>query len=90
MTKKTASRDELHALRELSASLGADRLRTQGAGGNASIKRDGTLWIKASGTWLADALAREIMTPVRLNPLLKAIAGGDPRAATAVDFLDSN
>ncbi len=90
MTARTARDDELQALRELSASLGADRLRTQGAGGNASIKRDETLWIKASGTWLSDALAREIMTPVRLNPLLEAIATGDPRAATAVDFVDSS
>ena len=89
MTAKPAKHDELQALRELSAALGADRLRTQGAGGNTSIKRDGILWIKASGTWLSDALARDIMTPVRLEPLLEAIAGGDPRAATAVDFVDS-
>lgn len=89
MTAKPAQNDELQALRELSAALGADRLRTQGAGGNTSIKRDGTLWIKASGTWLSDALAQDIMTPVRLDPLLKAIASGDPRAATAVDFVDS-
>jgi rhamnose utilization protein RhaD (predicted bifunctional aldolase and dehydrogenase) len=79
---------ELHALRELSAALGADPSRTQGAGGNTSIKRDGIMWIKASGTWLADALARDIMTPVRLEPLRKAIADGDPRAAAAVDFVD--
>ena len=90
MTSKPAGNDELQALRELSATLGTDRLRTQGAGGNTSIKRDGILWIKASGTWLSDALARDIMTPVRLDPLLKAIAGGDPRAATAVDFVDSS
>lgn len=89
MTSKPARNDELQALRELSAALGADPLRTQGAGGNTSIKRDGTLWIKASGTWLQDALAQEIMTPVRLDPLLAAIASGDPRASTAVDFVDS-
>jgi rhamnose utilization protein RhaD (predicted bifunctional aldolase and dehydrogenase) len=80
---------EFHALRELSAALGADPLRTQGAGGNTSIKRDGVMWIKASGTWLADALAHDIMTPVRLEPLRKAIVDGDPRAAAAVDFVDS-
>jgi rhamnose utilization protein RhaD (predicted bifunctional aldolase and dehydrogenase) len=81
--------DEFHALRELSAALGADPLRTQGAGGNTSIKRDGVMWIKASGTWLADALAQDIMTPVRLEPLRKAIADGDLRAAAAVDFVDT-
>ncbi|MFZ0603873.1 MAG: class II aldolase/adducin family protein [Roseiarcus sp.] len=81
---------ELLALRELSAALGADPLRTQGAGGNISVKRDGILWIKASGTWLADALAHDIMTPVRLDPLREAIAIRDPRAAAAVDFVDSD
>jgi rhamnose utilization protein RhaD (predicted bifunctional aldolase and dehydrogenase) len=80
---------EFHALRELSATLGADPLRTQGAGGNTSIKQDGVMWIKASGTWLADALAHDIMTPVRLEALRKAIADGDPRAAAAIDFVDS-
>jgi rhamnose utilization protein RhaD (predicted bifunctional aldolase and dehydrogenase) len=80
--------DDFRALRELSAALGADPLRTQGAGGNTSIKQDGVMWIKASGTWLADALAQDIMTPVRLDPLRKAIANGDPRAAAAVDFVD--
>ena len=56
MTFSHLDDSELHALRELSAALGADPLRTQGAGGNTSIKRDGVMWIKASGTWLADAL----------------------------------
>ena len=81
---------EFQALRELSAALGADPLRTQGAGGNTSIKRDGVMWIKASGTWLADALAHDIMTPVRLEPLRRAIDDGDPRAAAATDFVDSS
>ena len=80
---------EFRALRELSAALGADPLRTQGAGGNTSVKRDGVIWVKASGTWLADTLAHDIMTPVRLEPLRKAIAEGDPRAAAAIDFVDS-
>jgi rhamnose utilization protein RhaD (predicted bifunctional aldolase and dehydrogenase) len=80
---------EFDALRELSAALGSDPLRTQGAGGNTSIKRDGVMWIKASGTWLADALAHDIMTPVLLEPLRKAITEGDHRAAAAVDFVDA-
>jgi len=89
MTSANIDDGEFHALRELSAALGADPLRVQGAGGNTSIKRDGVMWIKASGAWLADALAQEIMTPVRLEPLRKAIANGDPRAAAAIDFVDS-
>ena len=88
MTLASNDDGELLALRELSAALGVDPLRTQGAGGNTSIKRDGILWIKASGTWLAEALARDIMTPVRLDPLREAIAQRDPRAAAAVDFVD--
>ncbi len=90
MTLASNGDRELLALRELSAALGADPLRTQGAGGNISVKRDGILWIKASGTWLADALAHDIMTPVRLDPLREAIARRDPRAAAAVDFVDSD
>ncbi len=43
------------AFRALSARLGQDPLRVQGAGGNTSIKSDGVMWIKASGTELADA-----------------------------------
>jgi rhamnose utilization protein RhaD (predicted bifunctional aldolase and dehydrogenase) len=79
---------EYRALLELSARLGADPLRTQAAGGNTSVKRDGLMWIKASGTWLADALVQDIMTPVRLAPMLGAIEANDPRAATGVDFVD--
>ena len=89
MTSTNIDDREFHALRKLSAALGADPLRTQGAGGNTSIKRDGVMWIKASGTWLADALAQDIMTPVRLEPLRKAIADRDPRAAAAIDFVDT-
>jgi rhamnose utilization protein RhaD (predicted bifunctional aldolase and dehydrogenase) len=80
---------EFHALRKLSAALGSDPLRTQGAGGNTSIKRDGVMWIKASGTWLADALTHDITTPVLLEPLRKAIGYRDPRAAAVSDFVDS-
>ena len=82
MTSSRIDNSELTALRKLSAALGADPLRTQGAGGNTSIKRDGVMWIKASGTWLADALAQDIMTPVRLDPLRKATAA-DPKNAQA-------
>jgi rhamnose utilization protein RhaD (predicted bifunctional aldolase and dehydrogenase) len=89
MTSPHVNDSEFRALRALSAALGTDPFRTQGAGGNTSIKRDGVMWIKASGTWLADALAQDIMTPVRLEPLRKAIADGDPRGAAAVDFVDS-
>ena len=78
---------ELQALRALSARLGRDVARTQGAGGNTSLKRDGTMWIKASGTWLADAEDKAIMVPVALDPLVAAFRDGDPRAEKATDFV---
>ena len=75
------------ALRALSARLGRDPLRTQAAGGNTSLKHDGILWIKASGTWLAEAETSDIFVPVRLAPLIAAVAEADPRAEKATDFV---
>jgi len=50
--------------RALSARLGQDPLQVQGPGGNTSIKADGVMWIKASGTELADAETKEIFVAV--------------------------
>ncbi len=68
---------EFRALRRYSAVIGADAALVQGAGGNVSLKRDGVLWVKASGTWLARAEAQDIMVPVALDPLLAAIYADD-------------
>jgi rhamnose utilization protein RhaD (predicted bifunctional aldolase and dehydrogenase) len=70
----------LETLRSASARLGADVRRTQGAGGNTSLKADGVLYIKASGTWLAHALEKGIFVPVAMEPLLHAFEH-DPEAA---------
>jgi rhamnose utilization protein RhaD (predicted bifunctional aldolase and dehydrogenase) len=78
---------EFQRFLELSARLGQDMARTQGAGGNTSIKRGGVLWVKASGTWLAHALERDIMVPVDTAPLLTALRSRDPRAEKATDFI---
>lgn len=56
------------------ARIGADPLLVQGAGGNASWKENSTLWIKASGAWLANAENEEIFIPVNLAGLKSAIA----------------
>ena len=88
MTSAVGKDAEFRALLQLSAALGANPLRTQAAGGNTSIKRNGVMWIKASGAWLADALQRDIMTPIRLAPLLEAMEAGDARAENAVAFID--
>lgn len=82
--------DALAALRRLSRDIGRDRTLTQAAGGNTSLKRDGILWVKASGTWLAEAESRDIFVPVRIGPLLDALHTGDPRAEKATDFVASD
>ncbi|PLP58315.1 class II aldolase [Mesorhizobium loti] len=78
---------ELAALKTLSAHIGNDPLLTQGAGGNTSLKVDGTLWIKASGTWLAHAAERDIMVPVEMAPLIAAVEAVDPAAEQAQQFV---
>jgi ribulose-5-phosphate 4-epimerase/fuculose-1-phosphate aldolase len=54
----------LQELVELSVRLGSDLRLVQGAGGNLSIKTDGVLWIKASGTRLGQARERNIFVPM--------------------------
>jgi rhamnose utilization protein RhaD (predicted bifunctional aldolase and dehydrogenase) len=88
-----ADAQELAALRLLSASVGRDPHLTQAAGGNTSLKAGDTLWIKASGTWLKNALAEDIMVPVAIPPLLKAVEQRDPAAdqpqAFAIEALNA-
>ena len=75
--------------RALSATLGEDPLQIQGPGGNASFKdmsagRGGTMWIKASGTELAQARARDIFVAVDVERARAEISGagdGTCRAA---------
>lgn len=52
------------AFRALSARLGQDPLQVQGPGGNTSIKSGEVMWIKASGTELADAETTDIFVAV--------------------------
>jgi rhamnose utilization protein RhaD (predicted bifunctional aldolase and dehydrogenase) len=66
--------DELARLRALSARIGGDPSLIQGAGGNTSVKDGGTMWIKASGTLLAQALDRDIFVPVDVGALTDALA----------------
>ena len=53
--------------RALSARLGQDPLQVQGPGGNTSIKSGEVMWIKASGTELADAQKADIFVAVDRN-----------------------
>jgi len=50
--------------RSLSARLGQDPMRVQGPGGNTSIKSENVMWIKASGTELANAETQDIFVAV--------------------------
>ncbi len=77
---------DLPRLKDLSQRLGADPLRIQGPGGNTSVKERDTMWIKASGTELADAERREIFVAVDLEALQAAMAAGDPRADQPAEF----
>jgi rhamnose utilization protein RhaD (predicted bifunctional aldolase and dehydrogenase) len=58
---------DLRSMRHAAAAIGRDSRIVQGAGGNVSVKIGEVMWIKASGTWLAEAALRDIMVPVLLS-----------------------
>jgi rhamnose utilization protein RhaD (predicted bifunctional aldolase and dehydrogenase) len=69
----------------LSAECGKDALLVQGPGGNTSIKIGDTLWIKASGTELADAQDKPIFVAVdRAIALAEAKGAGDGTCRAAI------
>jgi rhamnose utilization protein RhaD (predicted bifunctional aldolase and dehydrogenase) len=79
---------ELDALARYSARIGGDPEQVQAAGGNTSLKDGPTLWVKASGLWLADAEKRDLFVPVDTAKVLDAIDSGsedDVKAATLQD-----
>src|SRR5215207_928469 len=82
-----APSSELSELLALSERIGRDTSLVQGPGGNTSLKRDGIMTIKASGTWLSQARERSIMVPVRLAPLLEAMERDDPGTETCEGFV---
>lgn len=65
------------SISQFCAGLGQDRLLVQGAGGNVSWKDGDTLWIKGSGTWLANASVANIFVPVDLKKLTSSLSRGD-------------
>jgi rhamnose utilization protein RhaD (predicted bifunctional aldolase and dehydrogenase) len=78
---------EFEELRKLSARVGSDPLLVQAAGGNTSIKQGNVMWIKASGTWLRDALAKDIFVPLDLPRLASALANDDPDCESCTPFV---
>jgi rhamnose utilization protein RhaD (predicted bifunctional aldolase and dehydrogenase) len=71
-------------VKQFCADIAKDRGWVQAAGGNVSWKTDTELWIKASGTWLAEAQNKPIFVPVDRALLEDALSRGDysfaPRA----------
>lgn len=82
-----AADGEFRSLLRYAAHIGSNPLLVQAAGGNVSLKHDGVLWVKASGTWLADAETRPIMVPVALGPLLTALDQPGNGADNAESFV---
>jgi len=78
---------ELDQLRTLSARVGADPLLVQAAGGNTSLKDEGVMWIKASGTWLKDASSHDIFVPLDHAAILTALAKNDPACESCTAFV---
>ncbi|WP_305985784.1 class II aldolase/adducin family protein [Roseibium sp. MMSF_3544] len=78
---------EFAALRATAARLGKDPLQIQGPGGNVSIKSDGDMLVKASGTWLSDAMEQDIFAPVDAAAMAAALRASDPSADKPAEFL---
>jgi rhamnose utilization protein RhaD (predicted bifunctional aldolase and dehydrogenase) len=84
----TATNDpDIQDLLGLAARLGQDPLLVQGPGGNISLKRDGVMWVKASGTWMMDATTQSILIPVDIAAVLAGLAAGDPSCETCSAFV---
>lgn len=81
---------EFLALKQLSATLGSDPLLVQAAGGNTSIKQEGVMWIKASGTWLQDATTKDIFVPLNLAALSKALQEDSPDCESCLPFVQQD
>ena len=58
--------EELKSFKDISFKLGSNSHLVQAAGGNTSIKSDGKMLIKASGTWLINSLDKDIFVEVNL------------------------
>jgi rhamnose utilization protein RhaD (predicted bifunctional aldolase and dehydrogenase) len=78
---------DIQDLLGLAARLGRDPLLVQGPGGNISLKRDGVMWVKASGSWMMDATTQSILVPIDIAAVLTGLAAGDPSCETCSAFI---
>jgi rhamnose utilization protein RhaD (predicted bifunctional aldolase and dehydrogenase) len=69
----------LDSLVAVSARIGGDPNLVQAGGGNTSIKEDGTLWIKASGMWLAHAATEDMFVPVPMEDINARLESGNEK-----------
>ena len=86
MTKPLAAPRDLVDLANLSARIGTDPMLIQAAGGNTSVKDGDVMWIKASGTLLAEADTRDIFVPVDLPAMRAALDDPGTDADQAAQF----
>ncbi|HEY7334775.1 MAG TPA: class II aldolase/adducin family protein [Bryobacteraceae bacterium] len=63
----------MQRLLDLAQRVGNDPLLTQGSTGNISVKKDGVLWIKASGKWMADATREDMLVPLGLDDVKECL-----------------
>lgn len=68
--------DEFESLRTVSSRMGSNILLIQGGGGNASLKHNGDLIVKSSGTWMSDALESDIFVTLDLGRVRDLIDDG--------------
>ena len=86
MTQSPKPPEDFAELCRLSANFGADPMHIQGAGGNSSLKTGDVMWIKASGTVLADAETKEVFVATDLAKLRGALETDDPIADQPAAF----
>ena len=77
---------DIDDLVEFSARIGTDPLLIQAAGGNTSVKDGNVMWIKASGTLLADAISKDIFVAADLPDMRSALDNGEARADQPAEF----
>ena len=66
----------------LSRRVGSDSMLVQGPGGNTSVKSDGAMWIKASGTRLSDSGVHDVFLPVDIDRVISEFNGGGDGSCT--------
>ena len=74
----------LDSITGLSVEIGGNVNLVQGPGGNVSLKDGNDLWIKASGTWLADARRHSIFVRLDLNEVQQKLKKGNGNFLTCI------